>query len=89
MLLLLLPPPPSLSSHHCIDAVASLRDDVTGSLEFEHPSQRQGDNRAILTALEREEAADDPNSRPSHLPGPLLARQGRGGWVGDSSHRRR
>lgn len=41
---------PSLSSHYCIDAVTSLGDDVTGSVELEHPCQRQGDNRAVLIA---------------------------------------
>ena len=47
----LLPPP---SSHYCIDAVTSLGGDVTGSVELEHPYQRQWDEReserTILTA---------------------------------------
>lgn len=75
---LLLPP---LSSHYCIDAVTSLGGDVTGSVELEHPCQRQGDNRAILTASKREKSGRPSKQLNGHLPSWVPAGKAGQRWV--------
>ena len=85
-----LPPP---SSHYCIDAVTSLGGDVTGSVELEHPYQRQGDERepfwplwGVKKRLVIQKKNNNTHTQPTRvtfLPRRGEAGQGRpgGGWA--------
>lgn len=56
-------------------------------MELEHPCQRQGDNRAILTASECEKADEHPKQPTGHLPSLVPAGKARlegGGWLQDA-----